>query len=228
MALEMDMNALLRWQTIPPRCDANPGASMSAWDHRNKQDYERGANVKPSICFVAPNAYGLLSGRKDILHIGGAEEQQQAILGRAMAKRGHSVSFVTLDHGQPDGIQHDGITVYVAYAKGAGLPGLRFFYPRWTGLWAAMWRANADVYYKRCADYEVGQAAHWCRWHRRRFIFSAASDTDCLAQLPLLDSARERCLIAGAFGAGRSQGKAPVFCSPTVAERRFAGSQPSV
>ena len=114
------------------------------------------------------NNYALLSGHDAIQHIGGAEVQQ-AILGRALATCGYSVSFITLDHGHPDGIQHDGIAVHVAYAKGAGLPVLRFFHPRRTGLWAAMGRANADVYYKRCADYEVGQATLWCRRHRRRF-----------------------------------------------------------
>jgi glycosyltransferase involved in cell wall biosynthesis len=149
--------------------------------------------VTLSVCFVSPDNYPALSGDPDLTHIGGAEEQQ-AILGRALATRGYPVSFITLDYGQPDGIQHDGITVYKAYAPDSGLPVLRFLHPRWTGLWAAMGRANADVYYKRCADYEVGQAALWCRRHRRRFIFSAASDTDCLAQLPLLDSTRERCL----------------------------------
>jgi hypothetical protein len=79
------------------------------------------------------------------------------------------VSFVTLDYGQPDGIQHHGITVYKAYAPDSGLPVLRFVHPRWTGLWAAMARADADVYYTRCAGYEVGQATLWCRRHRRRF-----------------------------------------------------------
>jgi len=146
-----------------------------------------------SICFVALNAYGLLSGRKDVAHIGGAE-LQQVLLARELAARGYRVSFVTLDHGQPDGIQHDGITVYRAYTRAAGLPGLRFVHPRWTGLWAAMARADADVYYKRCADYEVGQAALWCRRHGRRFVFAIANDPDCLPQLPLLESRRERCL----------------------------------
>jgi len=156
-------------------------------------DTRAAESSRPSLCFVAPNAYNVLSGRNDLKHIGGAE-RQQVILARELHCRGYSVSFITLDHEQPDGIQHHGITVYVAYAKGAGLPGLRFLHPRWTGLWAAMARADADVYYTRCAGYEVGQAALWCRRHRRRFIFSAASDTDCLAQLPRLDSARERCL----------------------------------
>jgi glycosyltransferase involved in cell wall biosynthesis len=152
-----------------------------------------GPGRRPSVCFVALNAYGLLSGRADLTHIGGAE-LQQVLLARELSSRGYRVSFVTLDHGQSDGIQHDGITVYRAYAPGAGLPGVRFFHPRWTGLWAAMARANADVYYNRCAGYEVGQVALWCRRHGRRFVFAVASDSDCIPQLPLLECHRERYL----------------------------------
>ncbi len=149
--------------------------------------------AKPSICFVAPNAYTLLSAREDLSHIGGAE-LQQVFLARELAARGYRVSFVTLDHGQGDGVEHDGITVYAAYAESAGIPGVRFFHPRWTGLWAAMKRAGADVYYKRCADYEVGQAALWCRRRGRLFVFATACDADCMVPLPLLTSGRERYL----------------------------------
>ncbi len=148
---------------------------------------------KPSLCFVALNAYNVLSGQDDITHTGGAEVQQFQ-MATWLAGQGYPVSFITLDHGQADGIQVNGIRIFKAYAADAGMRGLRFFYPRWSGLWAAMSRANADVYYHRCAESETGQVALWCRLHRRRFIFAAASDSDCSSPLYALDSRRERAL----------------------------------
>jgi len=146
---------------------------------------------KPSICFVALNAYNVLSGRKDLTHTGGAEVQQLQIASWLM-RQGYSVSFVTLDHGQPDGISIDGIKVFKAYAKEVGIRGLRFFHPRWSGLWEAMVRADADVYYQRGPECETGQVAFWCYLHRRKFIFAAANALSCDPQLLLTEPWRER------------------------------------
>lgn len=148
---------------------------------------------KPSICFVALYAYNLLSGRTDIDHTGGAEVQQVRIASW-LARRGYPVNFVTLDHGQPDGIDIGGVKVYKAYAREAGVPGLRFVHPRWSGLWWAMARADADVYYQRGGGNETGQTALWCRLHGRRFVFGAASNADCDPALSPLRSGRERIL----------------------------------
>lgn len=137
---------------------------------------------KPSICFVALNAYNLLSGREDIEYTGGAEVQQVRIASW-LVRQGYRVSFVTLDHGQPDGIELRGIRVFKAYAREDGIRGLRFIHPRWSGLWAAMSRADADVYYQRGRDSYTGQAGLWCRRHRRRFVFAVASDIDCCPPL---------------------------------------------
>lgn len=135
-----------------------------------------------AICFVAPNNYAILAGRGDIRQIGGAEVQR-ALIARELARRGHRVSFVTLDHGQPDGIEHDGIRVFKMCRRDAGLPGLRFFVPRWTSLSAAMRRANAEIYYQRTAGVETGQAAMWCRRNRRAFVLGIANDPECDARL---------------------------------------------
>ncbi len=148
---------------------------------------------KPSICFVSPNNYAVLSGRSDLGHIGGSEIQQPMIA-RELLERGYRASFITLDHGQPDGIEHDGIRVYKTCSRSDGIPGLRFIHPRWTSLWRAMARADADIYYQRNAGSETGQIAWWCARHRRRFIFAVASDLDCLPGLPYLRKARERIL----------------------------------
>jgi glycosyltransferase involved in cell wall biosynthesis len=142
---------------------------------------------------VALGAYGAIAGRPYLRHIGGAEVQQR-LLARELVRRGHRVTFVTLDHGQPDGVEHDGIRVLKMCGAHEGLPGLRFLHPRWTSLWAALRRADADIYYQRGGGDETGQVALFARRHRRRFVFATASDTNCVPELPDLRIARERVL----------------------------------
>lgn len=144
----------------------------------------------PSVCFVAPKNYPLLAGHGDLRHIGGAEVQR-LLIARELVRRGFAVRFVTLDYGQPDGIEHEGIRVYKMCAAEAGWPGLRFVHPRWTSLWAALARADADVYYQRTAGVESGQVALWCRRHRRALVLAIASDIECDPRLPGR-AARER------------------------------------
>ena len=152
------------------------------------------AEARPvHVCFVAPGAYGALAGRPDLRHIGGAEVQQR-LLARELVRRGHAVTFVTLDHGQRDGVEHDGIRVLKTCGHDAGLPGLRFLHPRWTSLWSALRRADAEVYYQRGGGIETGQVALFAKCHRRRFVFATASDTNCVGELPDLPVARERIL----------------------------------
>src|SRR5262245_360462 len=148
-----------------------------------------------SVCFVAPNAYAALSGREDVAHVGGAE-RQQVLLAEELARRGHRVSFVVLDHGQPDGEELvTGISIFKCYRLDAGTRGLRFFHPRLSGLWRAMRKADADVYYQRGAETETGFVSHWCRRHARAFIFAVAHDTNCIARSPLLRRPSERLLF---------------------------------
>jgi len=150
--------------------------------------------VTPRLCFVALRAYGLLCGRSDIRHVGGAE-RQQLLLARELARLGYSVSFVTLDHGQPDGENvGDGLRVFKAYRLDSGIRGLRFLHPRLTALWAAMLRADADIYYQRGADAETGLVAWWCGRRNRRFVFAAAGERNFFPDLEMLGSLHERVL----------------------------------
>lgn len=147
----------------------------------------------PSICFVALNAYNIVSGREDLGHIGGAEVQQ-GLIARELFRRGYNVSFVTRDLGQPDGIEHEGIRVFKTCAEGDGLTGIRFVHPRWTSLCKAMRRADADIYYQRTGGLETGQVAQWCKRNRRRFVFSVAISYDCERSLRHLTDIRSRLL----------------------------------
>jgi len=147
---------------------------------------------KPSICFVAHNAYGEISG-VPTGHIGGIEKQQ-TLMARWLARQGHRVSMITWDEGQDHGVRFDGVTVLKCCRRDAGVKGLRFFHPSWTSLIAAMRRADADVYYQNCGEFVTGQAAMWCRRHGRKFVYSVASDPDVDRSLPAMKSFRERFL----------------------------------
>ena len=129
-------------------------------------------------------------------HTIGGESVQQTLLARALARRGHEVSMVVADYGQDDGARWDAIRVLKAYAPSAGLPLLRFVHPRGTGLWAALARADADLYYTSCAGMQVGLLAAFCAYAGRRFVFRTASDTDCDRSRLLVQFARDRWLYA--------------------------------
>ncbi len=148
---------------------------------------------RPSICFVAPQNFAALVDDPKFGHIGGAEIQQ-SIIGRELAKRGYRVSFVTLDHGQDNKMEIDGMRIIKAYDPNAGIRVLRFPHPRLTSLWRAMRRADADIYYQRTSGSITGIVAAFCRWHRRKFVFAVASNYNCMTDPPYRRPRHERVL----------------------------------
>src|SRR4051812_18062509 len=113
------------------------------------------------ICFLGLDNLPVLAPEYG-KHTMGGESVQQTLLARALAQRGHAVTMVTLDHGQPDGERWNGINVFKAYRPQEGIPVARFIHPRWTGIWSALWRADADIYYTSCAGMQVGLLALFC------------------------------------------------------------------
>lgn len=132
---------------------------------------------KIAICIVAHNAHGAISGESG--HVGGVE-RQTSIIAPWLAKNGYNVSVITWDEGQNEDIFINGIREIKICKQNSGLPILRFFYPRWYSLLQAMKKANADIYYQNCAEYVTGQIAIWCKYNNKKFIFSSASDKDCM------------------------------------------------
>jgi glycosyltransferase involved in cell wall biosynthesis len=153
------------------------------------------------ICFVGFDNLPVLAPEYKQHAIGG-ESVQQTLLARALAQRGHDVSMVVADLGQADGALWDTIRVFKAYRPDAGVRVLRFFHPRWTRLWSALERADADLYYASCAGMHVGLLALFCRRFHKRFVFRSASESDCDPARLLVRFARDRWLYA--FGLRRA------------------------
>lgn len=158
--------------------------------HRGLQ----GATRMPRVCMLNYYAWGVfadLDGQG--VHVGG-EEVQHAFLSRHLARRGFQVTSLVGDFGQRAVEQVDGVEVRKTFALADGIPGLRFLAPRLVSTWAALVRADADVYYTSCAGPMAGVLASFCRRHRRRFVFRIASDADCAPATLMLGNVRDRLL----------------------------------
>ncbi len=147
---------------------------------------------KPRICIVAHNAYGAMTGGRHG-HVGGAEHQT-SLMARWFASKGYEVSLLTWDEGQPPEMEISGVRMLKMCPADAGIRGLRFFYPRLISLYAALRKADADVYYHNSAEYVTGLLAIWCRFHKKKLIYSVASDVACDPELPAMDKSYEKIL----------------------------------
>jgi glycosyltransferase involved in cell wall biosynthesis len=152
---------------------AEPAATVSSPAARGRSP------TRPlRVCFVGLENLPVLS-RAYSRHGVGGEQVQHTLLARALARRGHEVSMVVADYGQADAARVDGVLLHKAHRLRGGVPVLRFFHPRLTGLWSALRRADADVYYLSCAGQQIAIAAAFARVHRRRLVFRIAHDRDC-------------------------------------------------
>lgn len=146
-----------------------------------------------NICLLGLDNLPVLAPELHAHAIGG-ESVQQTLLARALVRRGHEVSMVTADDSPLQDAVREGIRVHRAYRPAAGLPVVRFIHPRWTGLWAALGRADARIYYTSCAGMHLGLLALFCARHGRRLVFRCASDADCDPTRLLIRYARDRWL----------------------------------
>jgi glycosyltransferase involved in cell wall biosynthesis len=110
----------------------------------------------------------------------GGAEAQMAVLASALRGRGHEVVLIVTDYDDAakQGRRLTDLPLLNAYNRRDGIPGLRFFTPRWRGLDRAIADANADVVFTMCADMGTGQVAHSCRRRGTAFVFATASDSD--------------------------------------------------
>ncbi|RLB81537.1 MAG: hypothetical protein DRH24_08970 [Deltaproteobacteria bacterium] len=132
---------------------------------------------KPKICFVCENAY-LLLGRSDRQNFIGGAELQQLMLAQELTKRDYEVVFITNDFGQQTEMEWQSIRFIPTYNVANGLPFLRFFYPKLFKLWKGLAKANADIYYLRCAGFELAPLVFFTKRNRKKVIFCGADERD--------------------------------------------------
>jgi len=145
------------------------------------------------ICFVAPTAFSVMSGDNNIETVGGAEVQQ-VILAKALVKTGYKVTMICMDHGQDNQLVIDGVCMLKAYKPHAGLPVIRFLYPRLSTIWQCMKNADADIYYQRTSGMLTGVVAAFCKFTGKKSIFSGASNPDFIKDTPKITYQRDRWL----------------------------------
>src|SRR4051812_36820667 len=176
-----------------PMGAAAAGRREEAFPAPGEEPRPGGGVKRPHVCFVAPYAWPVFSGDREIKLVGGAEVQQ-SILMRLFQRSGYRVSLVTLDFGQPQRAVVDGVTVYKTYRMDEGIPVLRFVHPRLTSVWQALREADADIYYQRSADFLTAVVGEYCRREGRRSIYAAASDMDFVRGRQQIRFARDRWL----------------------------------
>jgi glycosyltransferase involved in cell wall biosynthesis len=142
------------------------------------------------ICIVSTN-FPLYYRRDETAKFAGTEVQAAFVAG-ALRSKGHDVSFVVANLRPGESLPYHAEN---AFHSEKGLPGLRFFYPRLPGIWRALARVDADVYYQRNASVLTGVTALFCRQKRRVFVYGAGSDTDFSFRDARLDNFRDRMLF---------------------------------
>jgi glycosyltransferase involved in cell wall biosynthesis len=149
-----------------------------------------GTNSRGRLCFYLPHVYPITVGG-DFEFAGGIEVQHWAVV-RALAKRGFDVTVATADYGQAPIVRRQDVTLFRVFREDAGVPGVRFFYPRLWKTMSTLRDVAADVYLASGASLLAGWAYDAARLRRSRFVFFAASDKDALRSLPALNRRRER------------------------------------
>jgi glycosyltransferase involved in cell wall biosynthesis len=122
------------------------------------------------VCFICGNIYPLLSNRRDIPIVGGAEVQQY-LMAAGLVRQGLQVSFVGEDFGQGRDTVAGGFRL-LGYQLSANKA------LQAVTLWQAMRRADTDIYYVRGLP-KFGVLIYlFVRWHRRRLVQALAGDVE--------------------------------------------------
>jgi len=125
------------------------------------------------ICIISLNLAGYFDTSPRSRY--GGAEVQAAFVASALTSAGQEVALVVAD--LPPDLTLPYPTVS-AFGTREGLPGLRFFHPRMSGILDALERVDADVYYQRNAGMVTGLTAHFCRRRGKVFVYGSGSDTD--------------------------------------------------
>ena len=139
------------------------------WAYLIRAKKEREIN----ICFIAPKAYSLFTGKKYTAGLFGGGEVQLYLLAREFAtKKTLDVNFIVADYGQESFEKYDGITVIKSFrfSDPSLIKNIRFL--------TCFMRVNSDVYIQRALDPASGMIAVLCKLLRKRFIYMVAHNRE--------------------------------------------------
>jgi glycosyltransferase involved in cell wall biosynthesis len=129
---------------------------------------------KRVVCFVAPLAYGLFNPKSKTV-FGGAEVQLFQI-GKQLSSSDHyEVHFVVVNEGQKSPARFGNVTVHASYSL-AKNPINYLLAP--LKLYGTLRRISPDVVVQRGAGAETGICGVYCKWNRKKFVFSVAHEID--------------------------------------------------
>ena len=141
------------------------------------------------VCIVSLNIVPFFSGDRRKFY--GGAEVQAVFVAEALKACGQHVSLVVSDLPESELIP---FPTFNAYDSTAGMRGLRFFHPRWSGVAKALEQADADVYYQRNAGMLTGLVGAFCRRNNRVFVYGAGSDVDFSLRDVAIQSMRDKLL----------------------------------
>jgi glycosyltransferase involved in cell wall biosynthesis len=127
-----------------------------------------GEYKKIKVCFVAPKAYPIFN---PVIgdYFGGAEVDLYYLATELAKDSNFEIKFIVADYGQKDIEVIENVTV---------IKSLNFSSNILSGLirtWSALKRADADIYFLKCASPGVPVVAAFCKLHHRIFLYRLAS-----------------------------------------------------
>lgn len=127
---------------------------------------------KIRVCFISPKAYPIFNPQVQTV-FGGAEVDLYLLATELAKDPRFDVSFIIGDYGQPDNETRQGVRL---------LKSLNFEQNALTGairIWAALKKADADIYMLKTASPGVPLTQFFCQRHNRRFVYKTASQGEC-------------------------------------------------
>ena len=128
------------------------------------------------LTIVCPSGYPVL--KPGAIDFAGGAEFQQLLLARAMRERGHEVSWVVGDYGQPELCEIQGFAVHRSFELGRGNRRLRFVPDMWS-LRRALRRTRPQLVNQRSTSFYTGQLCAFAHEIGAAFTFSIGIDYNC-------------------------------------------------
>lgn len=142
------------------------------------------------VCIVSMKLAAYFDTRRRSSYAGA--EVQAAFVARALKDQGVDVHLVVADAPGDVPIPYP---TENAFQTDDGVPIIRFFHPRLSGINHALEQVDADLYYQRNAGMVTGVTASFARRRGKVFVYGAGSDTDFSFRQVLIEGTRDKIIF---------------------------------